>query len=272
MIQWSKHPENFVDNTLDVATPISPEEEELLMLKIWEGIVNDRNLDQDYYNRVASFLFLACQTGFGGNIDDFPYGSIQAATISGLRDNIYIFSAAKEFQQVKILSEFIFDEGVKSTFTQFKAKALPILQEFNQNYLKTEYNTAIGQSQMARDWVEFEAAKDLFPYLEYKTQQDARVREAHAMLSGVVKKVDDPFWNYYMPKNGWNCRCFVVSHPEGKVTKDLELPKWGTNDFPKVFKMNPGKDKLIFKKDHPYFLLNKSDKEFALDNFGLPLP
>lgn len=271
LIQWSMRPENVI-NKIDVSSPFSDMDQETFLLKVYQKFVNDRKLDEDYYNKIAAFLFHACIAGFGGDKDYFQYGSPQAQTIAAIRTNIYIFSAAKEFQQVKIMSEFINEKGVQSSFSEFKKKASVVFDEFNNNYLKTEYDTAIGQSQMARDWVEFEANKQTFPYLTYHTQRDGRVREHHAILDGVCRKVGDSFWNYNMPKNGWNCRCFVTSHDKAQETKHVPKVEWGTNDFPEVFKMNPGKDKLVFKKDHPYFKVSRKDKAFRNENFGLPLP
>jgi hypothetical protein len=36
--------------------------------------------------------------------------------------------------------------------------------------------------------------------------------------------------------------------------------------------MNPGKDGYIFSPDHPYFDVAPKDREFAKENFGLPIP
>jgi len=39
-----------------------------------------------------------------------------------------------------------------------------------------------------------------------------------------------------------------------------------------VFQMNPGKDKVIFSPEHPYFDVAKKDKEYAANNFNMPIP
>ena len=39
-----------------------------------------------------------------------------------------------------------------------------------------------------------------------------------------------------------------------------------------MFKMNPGKERVVFDKDHPYFDVAKKDVAFAKTNFGLPIP
>ena len=51
--------------------------------------------------------------------------------------------------------------------------------------------------------------KDLSPYLEYHTLEDSKVRRSHAVLDGLVYKVDDPIWGTIYPPNDFSCRCYV---------------------------------------------------------------
>ena len=102
------------------------------------------------------------------------------------------------------------------------------------------------------------------PYLKYQTAGDSRVRPTHAELDNITRDVDDPFWDNYMPPNGWNCRCTAIQISDGTVTdlKGFSKP----NDVPDVFMMNVGKDKMIFSKEHPYFQVDKKYKEYAKKN------
>jgi uncharacterized protein with gpF-like domain len=107
--------------------------------------------------------------------------------------------------------------------------------------------------------------------LTYHTQRDVRVRDEHSILDGITRPVNDKFWDLYMPKNGWNCRCFVTQHG-GK--KETEVPEINLDEkqFPKTFRMNPGKDKLIFNPDsHPYFRVARGDAGFRDNNYNLPV-
>lgn len=274
IIQWSFRPENIINLDEDHPSPLNQQFEDLYLIKVFSEIITPHQLDGEYHALIANYLFEGVARGFGGHIESFGELSLQAKTLKALRRNIYIFSAAKQYQQVRILSKFINIAGEKSTFDQFKKLASKVFDEFNKNYLKTEYITAVGQSQMARDWVEFQIHKHQFPILEYRTQHDGRVREAHAMLEGIKRHVDDSFWNSYMPKNGWRCRCFAVAKADIEETdlSKINLPKFGTSEFPEVFKMNLGKDKLIFKPDHPYFSVPKREKSFKKSNFGMVIP
>ncbi len=52
--------------------------------------------------------------------------------------------------------------------------------------------------------------KDVFPYWQYKTMGDEKVRSSHAALDGLILPADDPFWRDHYPPWEWNCRCQVV--------------------------------------------------------------
>jgi SPP1 gp7 family putative phage head morphogenesis protein len=245
------------------------------LILVFSGAITVHSLSHDYHTKVSSLLESAVFLGFGGDMHTFSFQSPEFKTIKALRKSIYAFSAAKQYQQVRTMSAFIDKKGEVSAFKEFKEKASRVFGEYNKNYLHTEYKTAIGQSQSARDWVNIEKTKDVLPYITYRTQRDSHVRDEHAVLDGITLPADDPFWNNCMPKNGWNCRCFTVQKERAKVTDLKERDLSALDDqkkFPDVFKMNPGKDGLIFNpKYHPYFFVAKGDADWKKQNFGLPL-
>ncbi len=49
-----------------------------------------------------------------------------------------------------------------------------------------------------------------FPYAEYTTRADARVRPTHAAMHGFVALRSWPGWRIIRPGNGWGCRCGLV--------------------------------------------------------------
>jgi len=191
--------------------------------------------------------------------------------VKAMRNNAFIFSGAKTFQQVQDMSAFLLDsEGNPRSFKEYKEKAREVFGTYNENWLRTEINTAKAQGQVAEKWQRIEDEKELFPLLQYRTANDERVRDSHQKLNRVTKPVDDPFWNQYTPQNGWNCRCDVRQLTEGEVTadKDITIPE----DIPDYMKFNPGKTGDIFSPKHPYFNVNKKYNDFKKDNFGLPEP
>ena len=246
---------------------------ELYLAGVWAEAITTDNLSLDYHTKVGGELEKGMEKGFGGRPESFQYITPEYETALKLRKNIYSFSAAKQYQQVRTMSKFINENGVKSSFKEFRQKADEVFQDYNKNYLRTEYNTAIGQSQNAREWLRAVEQKKTFPVLEYRTQRDSHVRDEHAVLDGIKRPVSDPFWNTYMPKNGWNCRCFVVQHEEKEVTDLTSRDLSDLNDekkFPPEFRMNPGKDGLVFNTNHPYFSVAKGDGVLKRNNFNLP--
>jgi SPP1 gp7 family putative phage head morphogenesis protein len=65
--------------------------------------------------------------------------------------------------------------------------------------------------------------KDVFPYCQYLTMEDDRVRPAHAALDKLVVPTGDPFWDTHTPPWDWGCRCQKV--PLAQVDYDEEKAK-----------------------------------------------
>ena len=153
--------------------------------------------------------------------------------------------------QLKEMSALLVDDSGKiRNWQDFKTEVLKRNKAYNLRYLQAEYQTAKASAQMARKWNEAQAVKHLYPNLKYMTAHDERVREDHAKLDGIVRPIDDPFWDTHYPPNGWRCRCSVRS------TRDEATP---LKDIPKVpvhkhFRHNVGKTgQIIDEKQHPYY-------------------
>lgn len=109
-------------------------------------------------------------------------------------------------------------------------------------------------------------------FLRYITKRDKRVRPEHALLDGIVKKVDDQFWDYYLPPNGWNCRCRVDKMESSGITSTNTIGLNLHKAVPDIFRFNAAKEKKVFSKKHPYFKVDKKDIKLAKKNFNLPKP
>jgi SPP1 gp7 family putative phage head morphogenesis protein len=57
------------------------------------------------------------------------------------------------------------------------------------------------------EYAEFMDARDIFPYVEYRTREDAKVRNTHMLLDGMVFRVDDPIMSRICPPQDFRCRC-----------------------------------------------------------------
>lgn len=54
-----------------------------------------------------------------------------------------------------------------------------------------------------------DANADLFPFRQYQTAKDGRVRASHAALEGITLPHDSPFWSRHTPPWEYGCRCDV---------------------------------------------------------------
>lgn len=56
-----------------------------------------------------------------------------------------------------------------------------------------------------------------FPYWQYLSLDDAKVRPTHRALDGIVLPADSPFWADHSPPWEWGCRCRKVPLTEAEV-------------------------------------------------------
>ena len=178
---------------------------------------------------------------------DIAYNTTDYNMLANLERNVYHFSAAKNYQELKTFTLAIKDDNGKiRSFSDYKQAIDQIHLKYN-SWLETEYDAAIGGSQMASKWVDFPEGS----ILEYRTAGDSRVRDDHAKLNGTKRKKEDPFWNTYYPPNGWKCRCTAIelsNDTEETPLKDIQRPK-----IQDLWRTNTAKKGLVFPEDHPYY-------------------
>ena len=175
-----------------------------------------------------------------------------------LREDVFVFSGFKTYHQLKEASELLLDEqGHVKSFNKFYQDVSAIRDKYNRNWLHAEYNFAVASSQMAAKWAEQSADADICD-LTYSTAGDDKVRPDHAALDGVTLPVEDPFWSYAYPPNGWNCRCNVIrtlkgTRPLSNSERCQETFMQTTEGREEIFRYNPGKEGVIFPPHHPYY-------------------
>ena len=175
-----------------------------------------------------------------------------------LREDVFVFSGFKTYHQLKEASELLLDEqGRVKSFNKFYQDVSGIREKYNRNWLHAEYNFAVASSQMAAKWAEQSADADICD-LMYSTAGDDKVRPDHAALDGVTLPVEDPFWSYAYPPNGWNCRCNVIrslkgTRPLSNSERCQETFMQTTEGREEIFRYNPGRDKVLFPPHHPYY-------------------
>lgn len=109
-------------------------------------------------------------------------------------------------------------------------------------------------------------------FLQYITKRDNRVRYQHKILDGVIKKVNDQFWQIYTPPNGWGCRCRLQKLQSSGITSTNTIGLNLHKEVPDIFRFNAAMERAVFSKKHPYYKVAKDIKDLAKKNFNLPLP
>ena len=178
--------------------------------------------------------------------------------VAALENNAFIFSGFKTFHSLSEVGlSLTTDDGKVKPYAEFQRDVEKIDDTYNSNYLRAEYNQAVASSQMAVKWQEFQHDGDRYN-LQYRTAADEKVRAEHAALQDITLAVDDPFWDEFMPPNGWNCRCTVVQVRKSKYEASdsehaIEVGREITS-APKqqMFRFNPGKQMKLFPDKHPY--------------------
>lgn len=219
---------------------------------IFDKKVKAGDLVKELWQYNVDRLIQAVEKGFGKKYAKISTKDKDYELMQKLRKNIYVYAAFKNHHNVADMVKALDDgKGNIASFADFKAKAEQISQGYNEQYLETEYNTAISQAQMAKKWNDIENQKEAFPLLQYDAVNDDRVRPEHLALDGVTLPVEDPFWDKFYPPNGYNCRCTVRQLADAKIKKPPKnIP---TKDIPEAFRNNPAKTGELYADDHPYF-------------------
>lgn len=258
-------------NTVEPVHIFNDDDFDRIINGILIGSITVASLDPATYFKIAEKLTQGVFSGFGKTLEGLSFGNEDYQMLFDLRENVYVFSGAKTYQQTREISSLLMTkEGGVNSLSEFKKQAKDVLTQYNVNYLTTEYHSAIAQARSASQWMDFEKSAGLYPTLEYHTVGDSRVRYSHAVLDGVNKPVNDVFWNKNFPPNDWNCRCTVLQTSDNENT-NMQGYKVDQHVNP-LFQFNAGKERLVFSKQHPYFEVAPKDKNNARNNWGLPLP
>ena len=206
----------------------------------------------------------------GGAVSSSISEEMPAELTGLLENNAFIFSGLKTYHSLNEVGlSLIGDDGGIKPFEKFHEDVAKIDAKYNRNYLYAEYNHAVTSSQMAAKWHDFQQDGDRYN-LQYRTANDERVREEHQRLHNITLPVSDPFWEQFMPPNGWNCRCVVVQvrkgrYPESDSQQAVGIGEEITEEPKKrIFRFNPGKELKVFPDKHPYNKAPETAKEQIL--------
>lgn len=222
---------NTVQLSSDISMPAFGLDDDS-MKRIAGEITDDTLINKGLFDYTRKNLISGIDNVYGNiKYDDPAFGKVQE-----MKRNLANFAGFKSFHQTNHIR-------------QAKPEQLPAINgKYNVNWMRTEYVHTVRSARGAKNWQRYEADKDLYPYLEYMPSTAAEPRNDHKRLYGVVKPVDDPFWDTWMPPADWGCQCGVrqvrnnadaVEPPE-----DIKLP-------PKAMRNNPGKTGKIITDRHP---------------------
>lgn len=252
---------------------------------LFDGLFSNQDLQDLYMSIYYGYtttskppinLYKAYGMSFEKGIDKgiefaLEFGKPDPLMLEALKDNSWNFSAAKTWQFTKDIEAQIVDElGNKRTFKEFAKAVDSIGVTYNRTWLNTEYELSISNAQNASQWDSFERDKKVLPFLKYQTVGDARVRDSHKRLDGIIRRVDDKFWSMYGPSNGYNCRCLLVQLQNAKES-DVSNLEFTEKEVPSAFRFNPAKKKRIYPKDHPYYEVSTKYRDDKNNNFNLPI-
>ena len=176
----------------------SDEQIQELLKGLYDGSIDEYNIPESLYLATAEYLMKAVELGF----EDFEGKDIEL--FNELRENVYMFSAAKTFQQLRDIGSLMFDEdGNRVSINEFSKLGEERFDTWNDDWGRTEYNTAVASATTAVKWQEVEDNKDVLPVLSYSTIGDAC--DICAPLDGLTASVDDAIWNTLTPPNHFNC-------------------------------------------------------------------
>lgn len=142
----------------------------------------------------------------------------------------------------------LFDEnGNLRSFREFKKLAANVSKNYNENWLRTEYNTAVRSARAAVNYRKYLETEDLYPNLEYVQSTASHPRDSHLGYVGTILLIRHEWWDTHMPPSDWNCACSV--RPTDKEPTAVPPGEYVTP----VFQNNPGKSAEFVKlKEHPY--------------------
>lgn len=233
-----------------------------------EQVWKDKGLPEGTINKEVTTAFgkklsSGILAGYGKGAGDVDYDTPDETMIKSLLKNTWQFAAAKNYNQLRELTQaLIGDDGKLRSYDEFKAAAIQINSDYTSYLNKAEYNLAVAGSQMASKWAEFE--QNGTTMVEFDVVMDSQTTEICRPLNGVVVSFDSPMLAVYTPPNHFGCRTILRDAGNSKATPEKEIV---TPDIPQMFRVNLAKEGLAFPKGHPYF----KDTPASVLNAGVKL-
>jgi SPP1 gp7 family putative phage head morphogenesis protein len=90
--------------------------------------------------------------------------------------------------------------------------------------LRVHGNQAYAQA----SWEVMDRQREVFPYWQYQSMGDGKVRDTHRALNGIILPANDPFWVSHTPPWEYGCRCQIIPLDDYDVediqARETDLP------------------------------------------------
>lgn len=207
-------------------------------------------IEENLFNATWETMNKAVDKGFGARQENDPDFDFYNA----LKNDASVFAAFKTHRwQNDIVRQLLDEKGNLKSFEEFKRDTEQFVNpQHKDQWLKTEYDTAILRARQAAEWKQFEREKDILPNLKWIPSTSVHPGVDHQKFWGTILPIDHPFWSVHRPGDRWNCKCGLSSTDE-TPTAEGNIPSGGKDDKPADgLEGNPGKTGELFSKSHPY--------------------
>lgn len=204
--------------------------DESIITAVWNGELTD--FSPELFGFFAEDFLNAVRPAFKEGVKNadvgITYNAPDDVFLTAMEQNLFHFSAAKTLAEVQELNRLMRES---KNFEEFHRKAKQVTDVFNKTWQKTEWDTAVLTAEAASNYRRLRSKKEIFPFWEYKTVYDGKVRDEHLKLHGVILPESDPRWNKIYVPNGWRCRCWIVGRMKHQVKFDVEEMRKRVDDF-----------------------------------------
>lgn len=212
------------------------------------------------------------QEGWGNRRMEAGWNEPDHLALSMMEYNLFEFAESKTEARLATLSDLLInkDKAQIRSFEEFKTEARKATDNFNTNWLETEYNLSVATGQTSAAYLRFMAEKDsITSFVQYQTAGDSKVRPEHQALNGKIFSLDDKEAMNLWPPNSYGCRCEMVQYlgkTEGKITTGYQAKKALGDSFKdSKFDINRGDLKQVFTKAQ--FYANEQGKKIEKMTF-----
>ncbi len=162
--------------------------------QIYDGRMKPGSMNPAMVQRTANELMGAIETGYGSSFADDGLKSTQFDTLQVLEKNVFHFSGAKNWNQLREMSKLLLDDAGKvKSFKQFLNDVRTVDATYNKVYLQAEYDTALTSAKKA---VELSTTnleyRDMVTTLLAQTGQRVEALMSQAEATNLVQSTAGP--------------------------------------------------------------------------------